>query len=376
MNPKITFCLALVLSGGLAGCSSAPKVHPTTLMATYEGEVFDAPRELRNGSASLQEAYAWAISVPGANHGPALATNYPLKTIHADIFQDGSDDLFVAQPVWGGTGGNEFLAFKKTSKGYRFVGNIWFGGLQIVSPDSQGRPRLITSSWGGCCRCRTTLCILDRDGFHEIMGRNLPCGDGACGHDQLHKLLFESNTVTEASLELVFGDPASMEFSGSIKAGKGFVRPFGGRFTFALEPIQYGWGICVYEKGRKENLAGLTLPLHGPNPTDIEGWHFRNQDNTGPNDGRLNVPQEEREFIFSPEVGETINGPESTNSITEEDIDRIEAFGQGTLKITQMKLAQPRLHETASLQEMDFHCKLTWRRKNLEPMQANAITPP
>lgn len=367
---------ALVLTGVLFGCSSTPKVHLTTPTTTYDGQEFEAPRKLRNGSASLQKVYAWANSVLGTNCKSVLITNYPLETIHADISQDGSDDLFVTQPAWGGTGGNLYLAFKQTRKGYQFVGDIWFGGLKIVSPDKQGHPRIVISSWGGCCRCRTTLCILDRDGFHEIMSRNLPCGDGAYGHDQLHTLLFESNTVPEENLELVFGNPATIEFSGSIEAGKRFERAFGDRFTFVLEPIQYGWWICVYEKGRKDNLAGLTLPLHGPNPTDIEGWHFRNEDNTGPNDGRLNVPQEDREFIFSPEVGETINAPKSTNSITMEDIDRIDAFGQGELEITHMKLSPSRLHETASIQQMNFRCKLTWRRKNLEPTQTNTTSAP
>src|SRR5579863_3874746 len=101
MNPKLLLALALVLSGTLSGCSSAPKVHSTTPMTSYDGETFDAPRKLRNGSASLPEVYAWADSMLGTNAGSNLGTTYyPLKTIRADIFQDGSDDLFVAEPAW------------------------------------------------------------------------------------------------------------------------------------------------------------------------------------------------------------------------------------------------------------------------------------
>ncbi|MGA9779163.1 MAG: hypothetical protein WBS33_12910 [Verrucomicrobiia bacterium] len=376
MKPKLLLCLALVLSGGLFGCSSAPKIHSTTPMTIFDRETFTAPRKLQNGSASLPEVYAWANSV--------LGTNYPLETIHADIFQNGGDDLFVAQPACGGTGGDLYFTFKQTRKGYRFVGDIWFGGMQIVSPDRRGRPRLITFSNRSSGSTRAALCYLDRDGFHEIMGRILPAGDGphAEGKEWLLSRAFDFETgkpknITESMLQLIFGDPATVEFSGSIKAGKRFERPFGDRFIFALEPIAYGWEICVYEKGRKEDLAELTLPLHGPNPTNIEGWHFRNEDNTdSSNDHSDEMSQDDREFIFSPEVGKTINAPESTNEITENDIDRIQAFGQGELKITHMKLSPPKLHGIASIEEMNFHCKLTWRRKDLEPMQTNTASAP
>lgn len=170
-------------------------------------------------------------------------------------------------------------------------------------------------------------------------------------------------------VQLIFGDPETIEFCGLIKAGQRFEHPFGDRFIFALEPMQYGWEISVYEKGRKEDLAELTLPLHGPNPTAIEGWHFRNDDNTGSsNEHDAAIGDDIREFIFSPEVGKTINAPESTNNITEDDIDRIEAFGQGELKITHIKLSPPQLHGTASIEKMNFDCKLTWRQKNLESL--------
>jgi len=93
---KIIIFLAVVLSGVLFGCSSAPKVHGTTLLTSYDGEMFDAPRKLKKGSATLPEVYMWANSV--------LATNYPLITDHADIFQAGSAIcLLLNQP-----GGNRW----------------------------------------------------------------------------------------------------------------------------------------------------------------------------------------------------------------------------------------------------------------------------
>src|SRR5438034_1880940 len=277
MNTSTMLCTALVLCGVLFGCAQAPKIHLTTPVTSYNGQEFKPPRRLRNGSASLREVYAWANSL--------LGTNYPLKTIHADVFYDGSDVLFVAQPGWGGTGGNLYLAFEKTPKGYRFLGDIWFGGFRVLSPDPKGRPRILTSSWAGGGRCGVSLYVLEKNGFHETMTRkNLPCGDAAHaeGQDRLYGLLFDSKTVTQEYLQLVFGDPATVGFTGSLKAGETFNRAFAGRFIFALEPGDFGWEICIYERERTENLTRLTPPLHFfPNARYIDGWHFRNSLNTG-----------------------------------------------------------------------------------------------
>ena len=171
-------------------------------------------------------------------------------------------------------------------------------------------------------------------------------------------------------------------FTGGLKAGARFQHAFGGRFIFALEPTDFGWVIVVYEQGRREDLtrldgrredlARLTLPFHGPNPTEIAGWHFRNQDNTGPNDGSVNQPQEVREFVFSPEVGRSIDGPPTLGqrvlrllhfrpgSLTQEDIDRVRSFGQGALHIEHLKLSPIERGAPARILEMSFRCTISW----------------
>jgi hypothetical protein len=48
-------------------------------------------------------------------------------------------------------------------------------------------------------------------------------------------------------------------------------------------------------------VTAVTPPFRGVNPAVIQGWHFRNKDNTGPNepgDGNVNAPQMERRFAF------------------------------------------------------------------------------
>src|SRR6266542_666644 len=369
MKPSIMLCFALVLCGVLFGCAHAPKAHLITPATYYAGQEFEPPRKMRNGSASLKDVYAWANSL--------LGTNYSLETIHADVFHDGNDVLFVAQPSWGGTGGNDYLAFRQTPKGWRFLGDIWFGGIRVLSPDPEGRPRILTSSSAGGGRCNISLYVLERNGFHETMTRkNLPCGDPAHaeGQDRPYDLLFDSKTVTQESLQLVFGDPATVDFSGSLKAGKRFERTFGGRFIFSLEPIDSGWEIRIYKRRRTENIARLTPPFHSvANPRYIEGWNFRNENNAGPNHGSVNAPQKRREFIFSPEVGNTIDGPQARYGVTPGEVDRVEAFGRGDLEITHLKLSPPHGNENARILAMEFRCKFVWRQKPLEEITTDTV---
>ena len=92
---------------------------------------------------------------------------------------------------------------------------------------------------------------------------------------------------------------------GEMKAGERFERR-AGRFTLRLTPVRYddvkipvGWEIGVFEPGREEDLSQLTLPLRGPNGRDLVAWHFRNKDNTGPNEGKVDAPGSHREFMIS-----------------------------------------------------------------------------
>lgn len=105
----------------------------------------------------------------------------------------------------------------------------------------------------------------------------------------------------------------SERFSGRVESGKQFHLNFGSRFEFILDPMPEGWQIFVKEFGRDENLARLTPPFHFmPNP---------------------------RQFIFSPEVGKTIAGPDSRKARIDENIDAVRKFGRGELDIKKFKLA-------------------------------------
>jgi hypothetical protein len=152
---------------------------------------------------------------------------------------------------------------------------------------------------------------------------------------------------------------------GEVEAGETFEAPFGPALLFRLEPIPLGWTIAVRETGRDEELARLTPPLHAvPGPLEIEGWHFRNADNTGPNEPgekNVNVPGEVREFCFSPEVGRSIQGPRAAAAPTPEEIERVRGFGEGELTVLDYRLTGREPGRQAGLASLRFQADLSWR---------------
>lgn len=155
----------------------------------------------------------------------------------------------------------------------------------------------------------------------------------------------------------VFAHPAIF-FDGKVRKGETFTQEILNRFIFILKPNPYGWEIVMREKGRpKENLARLTPPFHFvPNPRYIEGWHFRNADNTGPNDvgaKNVNAPQHVRNFIFSPMVGKEIDYP-----VEKKDRGKLPLFSRGTLTISKMQLGNLKEGERAVFESMEFRVKV------------------
>lgn len=147
---------------------------------------------------------------------------------------------------------------------------------------------------------------------------------------------------------------------GEVSAGDTLSRIVGSAWILRLVPRPAGWLLQVTVKGREaEDLARLTPPWHFvPNPRQIEGWHFRNSENTGPNDGSVNAPQELREFIFSPAVGREIEYSGSATSA--EDVEAVRSFGRGWLYIDSYRLTPPARGERGAFESMTFSACLTW----------------
>ena len=146
---------------------------------------------------------------------------------------------------------------------------------------------------------------------------------------------------------------------GAVERGERFAQAMAG-WILRLEPVEYGWVLQIATDDRPtDDLSRLTPPWHGvPNPRDIEGWHFRNADNTDANDGTVNAPGTLREFIFSPLVGRGIEY--SGSATTSADVDKVRAFGRGWLFLESYRLTSPRKGERASFDSLTFSACLTW----------------
>jgi hypothetical protein len=83
--------------------------------------------------------------------------------------------------------------------------------------------------------------------------------------------------------------------------------------------------------------------------------------NTGPNLGEVNAPRQFRTFIFSPEVGRSIQGTNSTGSLTVHEEHRIFSFGNGHLQIQSIELSPPKPGEKAAIDKMTFNCSINYR---------------
>lgn len=106
-------------------------------------------------------------------------------------------------------------------------------------------------------------------------------------------------------------------FRGEVSRGDTVLHNFESRgqfFEFRLLPTLEGWLIWIGDPvDRDRNFVAAATPTarNGVNPAVIEGWHFRNSDNTGANEPgpkRVDAPGNRREFAF------VLNGDDFTRS--------------------------------------------------------------
>ncbi len=172
-------------------------------------------------------------------------------------------------------------------------------------------------------------------------------------------------------------------FEGEISAGETFAKEIGRNLLFRLEPIGKGWRIWIIDKDHPEtDLVGLaTPPFHGVNAIYIEGWHFRNADNTGPNDGSTNAPGKMRTFFFfttqssyqtaTPLVDKMVHPhiyAKNSDDQQQIQLDAMKAYDQlpkaaGILTIEELELSNLKKGEQAAIESMRFDVQLDWVEK-------------
>ena len=142
-----------------------------------------------------------------------------------------------------------------------------------------------------------------------------------------------------------------------------FVRELPNGWQFRLIRVEHGWLIRLFDKDPAlgaVDLSQITPPLRGgvPNARQIFGWHFRNADNTGPNEGEVNAPQYLRLFLFEPALAGT-----GGLRLSDGDLNVDDAPGRGWLQIHELGLTDLLPDKRARANYLKFTGCLTWPRE-------------
>ena len=163
--------------------------------------------------------------------------------------------------------------------------------------------------------------------------------------------------------------PSPAVFSGTVARGAVYTHTLSATLLFGLVPYGQDWEIWIGEPGQPDVnfAAALTPPLHGVNARQIEGWHFRNRDNSGPNapgTQNVNAPQAVRPFCFAVDaagahratawVQQRLAGGAPPGASFDF------ATASGVLTITHLALGNLAVGERAWIEQMDFAVALDW----------------
>lgn len=78
-------------------------------------------------------------------------------------------------------------------------------------------------------------------------------------------------------------EKATLRFTGEVQRGHSFEKDIGKGLVFRLAPDDAGWDIEVGPPGSTDDYTDCAnMPAHGITNRQIQGWHFRTDDNTGP----------------------------------------------------------------------------------------------
>lgn len=164
------------------------------------------------------------------------------------------------------------------------------------------------------------------------------------------------------------------KFSGEVLKGRSFEKQVRANLYFRLVPDELGWSISVGSKAGENNFCGVvTPPYRGVNGIYIEGWHFRNSDNSGPNEpGAKNVtaPQRLRQFYFVLDDADYRKAFDALQILlwpytySKQQIDEAENVhaklpkGRGSLNIRDLKLNTLEPGKQAGIDQMTFDVEL------------------
>jgi hypothetical protein len=387
-----------------AAAVGASPEHGSALADQHGVEMATGPCPESAVAAVVVDPRAWAARCFAVDAGPDAAAPDTLTELRLDIDGDGADELLVGSTVARGNAGGTHFVFRQNAATFHYLGALFLHPQAFAVRRAVGDARPTLWRYRRLGAAEGLLDAVAYDGTAFVATRServYPAGeDGArlCGlfesmcetywlqvrdgeaagagdpsevrgaRPALSLALLRSRLAAARARSEAIGKPSCLAFAGEVRAGEAFERPFGSGLAFRLEPTPLGWWVAVREAGRDEDLARLTPPFHFvPNPRELEGWHFRNAANSGPNEGDVNAPGEARGFIFSPEVGRTLAGPSASTRPTSEEIAAVRAAGSGTLWIEDYRLdhLEPG-QERAGFAWLRFTVALEWRSASVE----------
>ncbi len=161
------------------------------------------------------------------------------------------------------------------------------------------------------------------------------------------------------------------KFEGQVKRLEMFKQKISEDLVFCLIPDETGWEIAITDSSQNDCAENFSIPVtppwHGENPLFINGYQFRNRDNTGANDGSVNAYQEIRgfNFVFNHNDFEVMQSayrcshwfvdcPNET-----ETGNNIKVFwSRGIMNITHLELGNLMPNERAWIESMDFEVEI------------------
>lgn len=171
-------------------------------------------------------------------------------------------------------------------------------------------------------------------------------------------------------------DKATLRFTGEVHRGQRFEKDIGRGLVFRLDPDDNGWNIEVGPAGSTDDYTDcVNMPAHGITNRQIQGWHFRNDDNTAPLEPRdfqtpgIGQPRQ-FDFVLTAEdqskscddLSKGVYWWDEKNPEHQKALARwgTLAAGEGTLTLTAMKLGNLVRGQQAWIDSMKFEVSISF----------------
>lgn len=197
------FTVALAVALAVAGA-----VHAQDSSGSF-GVSRDVPANLRDGTATLEDATSWIFREAGQAFPGTPDDQIPRGSRTPDLNLDGRPDLLV-ETLGGGSGGAAYAAFLATETGYRYIGGFQ-GGIVPVARMEGAAPRVVISSNAGG-GCSVVQLVELKPGMHRLARRSLAAGDSGTDEGRrLYRALFGAGIAPQSAAREVFGTPDRLE---------------------------------------------------------------------------------------------------------------------------------------------------------------------